>query len=108
MMYQLKYLNDLLNEPFTDGFQRCDTVEKMKEYNDRAENDRESHRAERNIVYREIVKNPKSLNVVTEYEKYINKDRVTINFDRWIKDHDCEFLRIFAKIMPIISDMNEA
>ena len=102
------YLYDTLNKSCTDGFQKCDTVEKLKAYNAKAENDRESHRAERNIVYREKVKNPKSLNVVTEYEKYVNKDRVTIDFDRWIKDHDCEILRLFEKIMPKISDMNEA
>ena len=97
------YLEGQLAKNFTDEFKKCNTVEKLRAYElqELPENRRETHRLERNIVYRAISNNPLELKCVLEYTKYIESNGVTIDFDRWIQDNPCNLLKKIYEIYPI-------
>ena len=97
------YLDGELLKDYTDVFKRCNTVEKLKTYElqELPENQRETHRLERNIVYRAISANPLELKNVLDYTKYIENNGVTIDFDKWLQDAPCHFLEELKAIQPV-------
>ena len=95
------YLNNCLSEPATDSFQKCETVEKLKKNESIIEEDREGHRTERNYIYKAISDAPLELKTVCDYPDYLQSDGITLNFEQWIYDHDCNLLRVFKDIMPV-------
>lgn len=97
------YLDGELLKDYTDVFKRCNTVEKLKAYElqELPENQRETHRLERNIVYRAISANPLELKNVLDYTKYIENNGVTIDFDKWLQDAPCHFLEELKAIQPV-------
>ena len=97
------YLNDELANDYTDEFKQCDSVEKLRAYELQAfpENQRITHRFERNIVYRAISANPLELKYVLDYTKYIDSNGVTIDFDKWLQDAPCRLLEELKAIQPV-------
>ena len=97
------YLENQLNRESTNEFQGCDTVEKLMahEKQELPESKRETHRAERNAIYSAILVNPSELKCVLNYTKYIGSNGITIDFDKWIQEDSCDFLRELKKIQPV-------
>lgn len=97
------YLNCELAKESTDGFKECDTVEKLTEYekNNVAVERRETHRNERNDIYREILANPVELRYVLGYTKYIEDNGIVIDFDRWLQKTPCNLLNSLQQIQPV-------
>lgn len=97
------YLENQLNRESTNEFQECDTVEKLMVYEKKAlpESKRETHRAERNAIYRAISSNPMELKCVLNYSKYVENNGVTIDFDEWIKEDSSNLLQELKKIQPV-------
>lgn len=98
-----EYLGVVLAEPSTDGFKRCNTIEKLREYenNRYSESKRETHARERKIIYAYICANPLEARCFLDYDKYLNPDKLTINFDAWLRDNPCEMVQQLAKIQPV-------
>lgn len=97
------YLEDELNLKYTNEFKQCNTIEKLKnyEFQKAPENQRSSHKYERNIVYKAISANPLDLKHVLNYTKYIDNNGITINFKQWMQDNYCNLLNILNQIQPI-------
>ena len=97
------YLTQELAKDSTSEFSQCDTIEKLLEHEKKEipESQRESHRVERNFVYRAISSNPQDLRSVIDYTKYMNNNGVTINFEKWIHDDNSNLLRELRKIQPV-------
>ena len=97
------YLENQLNRESTNEFQECDTVEKLMVYEKQElpESKRETHRAERNAIYRAISSNPMELKCVLNYSKYVENNGVTIDFDEWIKEDSSNLLQELKKIQPV-------
>lgn len=96
-----RYLDDELKREYTDDFQKCDTLEKIRDYNKIAEEDRCGHRDERNRIYRIISENPTDLGSIVGYDKYVEENGVLIDFTRWIDDCDSNIIRAFAELVPV-------
>ena len=97
------YLTQELAKDSTIEFSQCDTIEKLLEYEKKEfpESQRESHRVERNFVYRAISSNPQDFRSVIDYTKYMNNNGITINFEKWIHDDNSNFLKELRKIQPV-------
>ena len=102
------YLENQLNRESTNEFQECDTVEKLMVYEKQElpESKRETHRAERNAIYRAISSNPMELKCVLDYSKYIESNGVTIDFDKWIREDPCDILQELKNIQPVKGVLN--
>ena len=98
-----QYLTNELSKSYSNDFEKCDTIEKLRCYEAQriSESQRETHRAERNYVYRVITQNPLELKCILNYTQYIENNGVTINFDKWIQDNPWEFLNKLKKIQPV-------
>jgi len=97
------YLENELNLEYTNGFKQCDSVEKLKNYEFQKfpENQRQTHKNERNIVYKAISANPLDLKCILSYTKYIENNGVTINFEQWIQDNPCHLLKVLKAVQPV-------
>ena len=95
------YLSKEISKPATNTFQECNTVEKLKVNELMMESDRAGHRNERNIIYRALSDEPEDLRVLCDYMNYLQKDKVTLDFDRWIRDNNCVLLQAFKTIVPV-------
>ena len=97
------YLEDELGEAFTDGLKRCNTVEKLTEYESQrlAESRRETYGAERILAYKAISARPLEVRCVLDYTRYIISNGVVIDFDRWIRENPCSLLCKLKTIQPV-------
>ena len=97
------YLSNELAIGFTDELKKCNTVAKLIEYekSKMPADQRESHGAERNLVYRAISANPLELKCILNYTKYIEDDGVVIDFGRWIQAEPCDLLNCLQQIQPV-------
>lgn len=97
------YLENEIGKATANGLKRCDTVEKLMSYENQrlAETCREGYGAERVFVYSAISMHPAEVKSVLDYTKYISSNGVTIDFDRWILDNPCTFLRKLKTIQPV-------
>ncbi|MBE6635767.1 MAG: hypothetical protein E7617_06205 [Ruminococcaceae bacterium] len=102
-VYHREYLEDVLSDSFTNEFKLCSSVDKLRRYelDGKPENKRQTHGAEVSILYRAISAEPGALKYVLDYTKYINKDGITIDFDRWLKNSSCNLLRLLQWIQPV-------
>ena len=91
----------MFKKPSTDAFQRCNNIEKLKANELKMEEDRAGHRKERNRIYKTISGAPQDLNIICDYLDYLRDDEITLDFDRWIRNHDCELLKEFKEIVPV-------
>ncbi len=98
-----EYLGIILAEPSTNGFEKCNTISKLREYeqNRYSESRRETHARERKIIYAFISANPLEARCFLDYEKYVNPDKLTINFDAWKKDNPCVLVSELSKLQPV-------
>ena len=98
------YLDGELLKDYTDVFKRCNTVEKLKAYEllRLPETQRQTHRLERNTIYKAISTNPVELKCILDYTKYIESNGVTIDFDKWLQDAPCHFLEELKAIQPVV------
>lgn len=97
------YLDDELADAGSDGLKRCDTVEKLMEYETQgwATTRRESYAAERINVYRAISAHPAELKCVLDYTRYVMSNGATIDFDRWIQDVPCRLVFCLKNVQPV-------
>lgn len=98
------YLENELSKNGNDGFSSSDTLVKLKLYETKrlSENDRESHRNERNQLYKLISLHPERIKCVLDYQKYLNRDtNVTIDFNKWMQNLDNQMVIELKKIQPI-------
>ncbi|MBQ8624220.1 MAG: hypothetical protein IJ424_07625 [Oscillospiraceae bacterium] len=98
------YLDGELLKDYTDVFKQCNTVEKLRAYElqELPESQRETHRLERNIIYRAISTNPVELKCILDYTKYIEINGVTIDFDKWFQDNPCNLIKELKAIQPVV------
>lgn len=92
------YLDDELNKTGTTGFQSCKSVDMLGQYD--AERDRESHINERNKLYFEIIKNPKLCSCFCDYERYVEDNNITIDFNAWERNDNNPMLRFLFTLQP--------
>lgn len=97
------YREQLLADLPTNGMARCNTVDRLRDYEQRkvAESDRAAHVRERNLLYRAISQSPLALRYVLDYTCYLRGDGVTIDFDGWMRDNPCNFVRQLREIQPV-------
>lgn len=96
------YLENIIHKPSTDGFSLCRNLEMLTAYerDSRPENDRSSHRKERNNLYREILKAPLNCNIFCYYQDYMDDNGITINFLKWQKETNNPLLKTLKDIQP--------
>ena len=92
------YLNKELNKSGTGGFQACTSINLMMAYSP-CEN-RESHRDERNALYYEIVKDPLLFRCICDYQKYLDSNKITINFEKWERNDANPMIRFLHSLQP--------
>ena len=99
-----RYLDKELKCVASDGFARCNTIEKLQFYESEAnpENDRASHLTERNRIYQAIVKEPTELLCVLHYQNYIQPENgVAIDFASWYEAEPKNLILQLFRIFPI-------
>lgn len=96
-----RYLDDELGRKYTIGFQKCNTLEKMRNYNIIVEEDRSSHRGERNQIYRILSENPMELGLIVDYDRYVEENGILIDFTRWMANCDSNIIRAFSELVPV-------
>lgn len=85
-----KYLRDELARLPKGGLKACTTIDSLNEYNkicSQSDENRLGHREETIFVYNLLVKDPLLARCFLEYTKYIDDNRLTINFDKWKLDN---------------------
>ena len=95
-----EYLDNELNKSGTTGLKDCKTPELLSQYETIADTDRESHRNECILLYQEISKNPTDCLVFCKYQKYINSNGITIDFDTWENEDSSQLVRVLHKLQP--------
>jgi len=98
------YLSDKLKMNGTDSFQRCTTIEALKEYESNFTTERQTHRNERNLIYAEILRNPLDCKYLCEYQRHVNEDGVTIDFNNW--NNESQLIKALYSIQPCKSVSN--
>ena len=92
------YLNKELSKSGTGVFRKCTSIEMLMQYN--AEEKRETHRDERNQLYYEIEKDPSLCRCFCDYQRYLDSNGVTINFEEWEKKDDNPLVRFLHSLQP--------
>lgn len=98
------YLDGVLRSASSDGFKRCDTIEKLKNYESckRPENDRATHVEERNIMYEAIMREPNEASCFLQYQRYIQPENgVALDFATWYRDEPKSLILQLCSIFPI-------
>ena len=99
-----EYLENELLSDASDGFAKCNTVEKLQYYEKGKfpENDRATHVTERNKVYEVILSEPTEVSCVLRYQWYIQPENgVAFDFDAWYKDDPKNIVLQLLSIFPI-------
>ena len=78
------------------------TIEQLEKYNSIAGDHREGHGRERNTLYSAILKKPGECKCFCEMYRYLNPDRLTINFEAWKNDSPSELIKCLERIQPCI------
>lgn len=93
-----EYLNEQLNLNCSDGLAQCTSIEGLKNYI--ADENRISHRKERNYLYRAIEEDPLRCCCFCDYHKYIDENRITIDFDEWEQEDNNPLIRVLRSVQP--------
>lgn len=93
-----EYLNEQLNLNCSDGLAQCTSIEGLKNYI--ANENRISHRKERNYLYRAIEEDPLRCCCFCDYQKYIDENRITIDFDEWEQEDNNPLIRVLRSVQP--------
>ena len=96
------YLSNELIKMGTDEFKICTDRDLLKKYEESKATDRETHRNERNKLFFEIVKNPEACKCFCDYPQYLNCDKLTIDFNKWVKMENNQVLRFLSSIQPVV------
>lgn len=104
------YVTDIVSKKadyFTDdlvhSLSECRTMEDLEFVEKFSEDERYLRFNERNHLYDLFKSHPDQIRLLLNYEKYVEKDSMTIDFDRWIDDENgSEFLKSVSKIQPKI------
>ena len=97
------YLEEELKAEGNDIFQKCETLEMLAHYEKEHSTDRPTHKNERNRLYFEIANTPADCLCVCDYHRYIEKNGITIDFDRWEKDNPCPLIKFLHGLQPCSS-----
>lgn len=95
------YLQKELAQDETDALAKCTTLQLLAEYEKRHIHDRDSHRHERNRLYKSISIDSKNIPILCKYANYINQDKLTLDFDSWDKNYPCLILKELRNIQPV-------
>ena len=98
-----RYLEEELKAEGNDVFQKCETFEMLVHYEKEHSTDRPTHKNERNQLYFEIAKNPAYCLCVCDYHRYIEKNGITIDFERWEMDNPCALIKFLHSLQPCSS-----
>ena len=93
-----EYLNEQLNLNCSDGLAQCTSIEGLKNYI--ANENRISHRKERNYLYRAIEEDPLRCCCFCDYQKYIDENMITIDFDKWEQKDNNPLIRVLRSVQP--------
>ena len=99
-----EYLDNLLLCDATDGFEQCNTVEKLQCYErgQFPEKDRATHVRERNRIYEAVLRNPTEASCFLNYQWYIQPaNGVVLDFDAWLKKESKDLVLQLFGISPI-------
>lgn len=101
----VNYLEDELKRPPRDDLISCGTIEDLRICNQRAENKRDGRIRERNILYVCISRHPQDSRFFCDMYRYMNEDKLTIDFDTWQADNPSEIVKCLREIQPkIVAD----
>ena len=96
-----EYLLNELNKCGTDELKNCTTKDSLLEYEVSGVYNRQSHYNERNLLYNGLCVFKTGFSALLDYEKYLNKDKVTFNYDRWKGVVSTELIDIIKIIQPV-------
>lgn len=97
-----KYLQNELCKKGNDRFSSIETLNDLIAYEKEKapENDRDSQRNERNLLYYEIIKHPELCFELCNYQKYLlAPELVAIDFDGWIFDTDNDIIKLISTML---------
>lgn len=96
------YLEDELLKEGTSGFSECITLGMLKSYEElkKPEEDRKSHKNERNVLWEEIQRNPMDCRALCYYQNYLNVDCITFDFKTWRQEHSSPLIDVIERIQP--------
>lgn len=96
-----EYLEKELRKVETDTLQYCIDLKSLEKYELNSSTNRESHRKQRNTLYREIINNPLHCRCFCDYSKYISDNHITIDFIKWKKETSHSLIRVLHSFQPI-------
>ena len=98
----VNYLEAELKRPPQDNLISCKTIGDLRICNQNAESKRDGRLRERNILYVCISRHPQDSRFFCDMYRYLNEDKLTIDFDTWLADNPSEIVRCLSEIQPKI------
>lgn len=99
------YLKDTAGKPERNDLQSCVTLLDLRICNQTAESNRGGRVRERNILYVCISRHPEESRFLCDMYRYLNEDKLTIDFDTWLADNPSEIVKCLSEIQPkIVAD----
>lgn len=96
----MNYLNQELGETGTDAFKTCTSIQMLAQYEENLSTCRETHRNERNQLYHAIIQNPIECACFCDYSRYVQENRVTIDFEKWESNDSRRMVRFLHHMQP--------
>ena len=95
-----QYLQDELNKPEKSILRESNNLSELKSIENSCTEKRDDRILERDYLYKEIIKSPKNFRVIKDYTKYINSNKITIDFDKWYTCCPSQAVIILSSIQP--------
>ena len=98
----VNYIEAELKRPPQNDLSSCDTIENLRVCNQNAESRRAGRIRERNTLYACISRHPEDSRFLCDMYRYLNEDKLTIDFDTWLADNPSEIVKCLSEIQPKI------
>ena len=98
----MAYLVDELKRIPKNSLSMCQTLGDLRACNQNAAAERDGRLGERNALYRVISEFSEESYLFCDMYQYLNEDKLTLDFEKWLADHPSEIVRCLSRIQPKI------
>lgn len=98
----IEYLVNELKRMPKNNLSTCQTLDDLRFCNQNAAVERAGRLRERNALYRVISEFPEESYLFCDMYQYLNEDKLTVDFEKWLADHPSEIVQCLSQIQPKI------
>lgn len=98
----MAYLVNELKRIPKNSLSMCQTLGELRACNQNAAAERAGRLRERNALYRVISEFSEESYLFCDMYQYLNEDKLTLDFEKWLADHPSEIVQCLSQIQPKI------